>query len=154
MSTRRNPLSCWANRFFDSSRAPAGKHTAWGYCHVPNGSTVDMTESIERQVERFAPGFKDCVLARHTFTTHELEAHNPNLVGGDISGGSMDSCRPGSFARRGAGGRTASGSGSLCSAATPPGPGVHGMCGFHAATMALRDFARRRTAPGLAVAPA
>lgn len=126
---------------FDKTRAPDGKHTAWAYCHVPNGSAQDMTDAIERQIERFAPGFRDCVLARHTMNCAELERRNANLVGGDINGGAADLWQlvarpvmsrvpyrlpvPGLY---------------LCSSSTPPGGGVHGMCGFHAAEAALKDF--------------
>ncbi|HEX4521589.1 MAG TPA: NAD(P)/FAD-dependent oxidoreductase [Gaiellaceae bacterium] len=125
---------------FDPSRAPEGKHTAWAYCHVPNGSHVNMTERIEAQVERFAPGFQELVIGRSAMGPAEMEAHNPNYVGGDINGGAADlrqtlarpalraspyaSPLPGVF---------------LCSASTPPGGGVHGMCGFHAAREALRS---------------
>jgi phytoene dehydrogenase-like protein len=124
---------------FDPTRAPAGRHTAWAYCHVPNGSSTDMTERIERQVERFAPGFRARILARSALGPAELEARNANLVGGDINGGAADLRQlltrpvarlspyttplPGVF---------------LCSASTPPGGGVHGMCGYHAAQAALR----------------
>ena len=123
---------------FDPSRAPEGKHTAWGYCHVPHGSTIDMTAAIEAQVERFAPGFCERILARSPMGPAELQEHNPNLVGGDINGGAADLRQmiarpvprlspystplPGVY---------------LCSASTPPGGGVHGMCGFHAARAAL-----------------
>ncbi len=128
---------------FDSTRAPAGKHTAWAYCHVPNGSTFDMTDRVERQVERFAPGFRDCVLARHTSNCVDLEKNNPNLVGGDINGGSASLAQllarpilsPVPY-------RTPVRGLYLCSASTPPGGGVHGMCGFHAAEAALRDCFR------------
>ena len=125
---------------FDPTRVPAGKQTAWAYCHVPNGSTLDMTERIERQVERFAPGFRDRVLSRHTMNTAQIETWNPNYVGGDINGGILDigqlytrpviglspyqTSEPGIF---------------ICSSATPPGGGVHGMCGYHAARVALRE---------------
>jgi phytoene dehydrogenase-like protein len=126
---------------FDPTRAPPGKHTAWAYCHVPNGSTVDMTERIERQVERFAPGFRDLILQRHTMGPRELEANNRNLVGGDLNGGVMDLgqllSRP---ARRLVPYRTPLDGVYLCSAATPPGGGVHGMCGYWAAQVALRDL--------------
>jgi phytoene dehydrogenase-like protein len=124
---------------FDHTRAPEGKHTAWAYCHVPNGSTTDMTAAIEAQVERFAPGFNQRILARHTRNTAEMEAYNANYVGGDINGGVQDlaqmwtrpalrrvpyaTSRPGLF---------------ICSSATPPGGGVHGMCGMHAARAAAR----------------
>ena len=125
---------------FDASRAPAGQHTAWAYCHVPNGSRVDRTAAIERQVERFAPGFQERVLARHTFDTAQLEAYNPNCVGGDINGGLLDIgqlfTRP---ALRASPYRTSRRGLYLCSSATPPGGGVHGLCGYYAARRALRD---------------
>jgi phytoene dehydrogenase-like protein len=124
---------------FDPTRAPTGKHTAWAYCHVPNGSTADMTERIEQQVERFAPGFRERILARSARGPAEFERHNANIVGGDINGGAADLRQlltrpvvslspyttplPGVF---------------LCSSSTPPGGGVHGMCGYHAALAALR----------------
>ncbi len=120
---------------FDDTRAPEGKHTGWAYCHVPNGSSKDMTEAIESQIERFAPGFKDLILERHTRNAAEYQAYNPNYVGGDIGGGGfglkklmqMGNKRP-----------YALGGGIfLCSSATPPGAGVHGMCGFNAARAAL-----------------
>jgi phytoene dehydrogenase-like protein len=124
---------------FDPERAPAGRHTAWAYCHVPNGSTVDMTERVERQVERFAPGFRDRILARSTLTAAELERHNANNVGGDINGGAADLrqlfTRP--VARLSPYSTPLAGV-FLCSASTPPGGGVHGMCGYHAAQAALR----------------
>lgn len=125
---------------FDASRAPAGQHTGWAYCHVPNGSTQDCTELIERQVERFAPGFRDRILARHTFNTVQMEAHNPNYVGGDINGGSIDLRQL--FTRpvvRLSPYSTPAPDLFVCSSATPPGGGVHGMCGYHAARVALRD---------------
>jgi phytoene dehydrogenase-like protein len=122
---------------FDPSRAPAGKHTAWAYCHVPNGSTADYSDAIERQIERFAPGFRSRILARSALSPAEMERRNANLVGGDISGGAMDLkqffLRPtrrfystplhGVF---------------LCSSSTPPGGSVHGMCGYNAARLALK----------------
>ncbi|HLJ49825.1 MAG TPA: NAD(P)/FAD-dependent oxidoreductase [Bryobacteraceae bacterium] len=124
---------------FDSSRAPAGKHTAWAYCHVPNGSTADMTADIESQMERFAPGFRTCVLARHTFTAAEMEHHNANLVGGDITGGLQNIkqllARPTWSLYR-----TPLKHVFLCSSSTPPGASVHGMCGFNAAQLALRSM--------------
>jgi phytoene dehydrogenase-like protein len=127
---------------FDDTRAPAGKHSAWAYCHVPNGSTFDMTERIEAQVERFAPGFRDLVLARHTIAPAEFEACNRNLVGGDLNGGAMDL---GQLVFRPAGRlapyRTPLEGVYLCSASTPPGGGVHGMCGYWAAQAALRGAA-------------
>lgn len=125
---------------FDASRSPDGKHTAWAYCHVPNGSTVDRTQAIEQQVERFAPGFRDRILDRHTMNTAQMEHYNPNYIGGDINGGIIDigqlftrpvislspykTSAPGLF---------------ICSSSTPPGGGVHGMCGYHAARVALRE---------------
>jgi phytoene dehydrogenase-like protein len=126
---------------FDASRAPAGRHTAWAYCHVPNGCTLDVTERIERQVERFAPGFRDRILARSVLTPAELERRNPNLVGGDVNGGMMDLrqifarpvARPSPY-------RTPVRGVYICSASTPPGGGVHGMGGYHAARAALADL--------------
>jgi phytoene dehydrogenase-like protein len=125
---------------FDYSRAPEGKHTAWAYCHVPNGSTVDMSGRIIAQIERFAPGFRDCILAQHTRSAVAMEQYNPNYVGGDINGGVQDLLQlftrpawhfppyatpaPGLY---------------LCSSSTPPGGGVHGMCGYFAAQTALHD---------------
>jgi phytoene dehydrogenase-like protein len=125
---------------FDPSRAPRGKHTIWAYCHVPNGSLVDMTERVENQVERFAPGFRDAILARSVMGPAELERRNANLVGGDVNGGAPELGQlffrptiqrvpyavpvPGFY---------------LCSSSTPPGGGVHGMCGYHAAKAALAD---------------
>jgi phytoene dehydrogenase-like protein len=129
---------------FDETRAPAGKHTAWAYCHVPNGSDTDMTERIEQQVERFAPGFRSLILARHAMGPSELEAHNRNLVGGDLNGGAMDFgqlfFRP---ARKLVPYRTPLDGVYICSAATPPGGGVHGMCGYSAARVVLKDLDRR-----------
>ncbi len=125
---------------FDDTRAPRGRHTLWAYCHVPNGSTVDMTNAIENQIERFAPGFRDRILARHTYNTAQLEAYNANYIGGDIIGGVQDirqlyfrplvSVSPYRTPVEGL---------YLCSASTPPGGAVHGMCGYHAAKTALRD---------------
>jgi len=124
---------------FDLSRAPAGKHTAWAYCHVPHGSTEDMTESIEAQVERFAPGFRGRILARHVLTPAALEHHNANLIGGDIGGGAISLrqifLRPTRLLYR-----TPLRGVYLCSSSTPPGGGVHGMCGYHAARAALREL--------------
>ncbi len=124
---------------FDDTRAPAGQHTGWAYCHVPHGSTQDMTAVIEQQIERFAPGFRDTILARHTMNTQDFQRYNPNYVGGDINGGVQNwrqlftrpvprlnpytTPLPNLF---------------LCSSATPPGGGVHGMCGYHAARAVLR----------------
>lgn len=124
---------------FDPSRAPAGRHTGWAYCHVPNGSTVDMTERIERQIERFAPGFRDLVLARATRNTGEMERGNANLVGGDVGGGANHLrqvlARP---VPRWNPYATPDPRLYLCSSSTPPGGGVHGMCGYLAAQAALR----------------
>jgi len=126
---------------FDSMRAPEGKHTAWAYCHVPNGSEVNMTDAIERQVERFAPGFRDLILAKHTMNTREMEAYNPNYIGGDINGGVIDITqlftRP---ALRSSPYRTSSKGIYICSSSTPPGGGVHGMCGYNAAKQVLKDI--------------
>jgi phytoene dehydrogenase-like protein len=124
---------------FDSSRAPVGQHTAWAYCHVPNACTEDMTSRIEAQVERFAPGFAGTILARHTMSPGDLEARNANLVGGDIAAGANTI---GQLFLRPTGSlyRTPRRGLYLCSASTPPGAGVHGMCGYHAARMALRDL--------------
>ena len=120
---------------FDPSRAPEGKHTAWAYTHVPNSSVVDMTAAIESQIERFAPGFKDLVIDRHTMNAESLEAHNPNYIGGDIAGGGFG---PRKVFQFGATGPYRIGEGIyLCSSATPPGAGVHGMCGFYAARAAI-----------------
>lgn len=121
---------------FDPSRAPEGKHTAWTYCHVPNGSQVDMLERIENQIERFAPGFREIVLARRAFSPANLESMDANLVGGDIGGGVMD-IRQFVFRPTARHYRTSSKDIYICSASTPPGGGVHGMCGYHAARKAL-----------------
>ncbi len=126
---------------FDPSRAPAGRHTLWAYCHVPNGSTADMLPRIEAQIERFAPGFRERVIARHVMTPADLERRNPNLVGGDIGMGVSDlrqmiarpTWRAYRTPRRGL---------YICSASTPPGVAVHGMCGYYAARCALRDLFR------------
>ena len=125
---------------FDRTRAPEGRHTLWAYCHVPHGSGRDMTKAIEHQIERFAPGFRDCVLARHTLDAARLEHANANLIGGDINGGAANlwqliarpvvSPTPYRTPLRGF---------YLCSSSTPPGGGVHGMCGYHAARATLRD---------------
>jgi phytoene dehydrogenase-like protein len=121
---------------FDSSRAPAGQHTAWAYCHVPNGSTVDMTSRIENQIERFATGFRSRILARSVLTPADMETHNANLVGGDISGGAVNLSqlflRPTRTTYR-----TPLAGVYMCAASTPPGGGVHGMCGYYAARAAL-----------------
>jgi phytoene dehydrogenase-like protein len=121
---------------FDSSRSPAGQHTAWGYCHVPNGFTGDLVETIEKQVERYAPGFRDCVLARSVMGPQQLQEQNANLVGGDIGGGAVTVSQL--FLRPTASlYRTPLKRVYLCSSSTPPGPGVHGMCGYFAAEAAL-----------------
>ncbi|MGH2451958.1 MAG: phytoene desaturase family protein [Candidatus Limnocylindria bacterium] len=128
---------------FDDTRAPAGKHTLWAYCHVPNGSRADMRERIEAQIERFAPGFRERILAAHVMDPAWLEAHNENYAGGDISAGSHGGLQL--LARPLASldpYRTPAGDIYLCSASTPPGAGVHGMCGFHAARSALRNSLR------------
>jgi phytoene dehydrogenase-like protein len=125
---------------FDNSRAPKNKHTAWAYCHVPTGSRKDMTAIIENQVERFAPGFKETILAKHTMDTMQMEAYNPNYIGGDINGGSIDIgqlfTRP---ALRFSPYKTSAKGIYICSSSTPPGGGVHGMCGYNAAKKALKD---------------
>lgn len=125
---------------FDTSRAPDGKHTAWAYCHVPHGSQADMTEIIENQVERVAPGFKKIILARHTMNTAQMEAYNPNYIGGDINGGIIDMrqiyTRP---ALRWSPYKTSAQGIYICSSSTPPGGGIHGMCGYYAAKRALCD---------------
>ena len=124
---------------FDETRAPAGKHTGWAYCHVPSGSEVDMTERIERQIERFAPGFRDLVRVRRTINAVQLERHNPNMIGGDIGGGANDLrqflARP---VVRYDPYSTPNERLYICSSSTPPGGGVHGMCGSLAARSALR----------------
>jgi phytoene dehydrogenase-like protein len=129
---------------FDPSRAPAGKHTLWAYAHVPHGYAGDATEAIERQIERFAPGFRDVVLARHVSTPRDLETYNPNYVGGDIAGGAHNgwqlAFRPTLAARPYV---TPNPSLFLCSASTPPGAGVHGMCGWNAAGRALAGVLRK-----------
>ena len=122
---------------FDSSRAPTGKHTAWAYCHVPNGSTVNMLEKLENQIERFAPGFRDCVLARRVLSPADLENMDANLVGGDIGGGVMD-IRQFLFRPTRRHYATSARDVYICSSSTPPGGGVHGMCGYHAAKLALQ----------------
>lgn len=125
----------------DATRAPAGKHVAWAYCHVPNGSEKDMTAIIENQVERFAPGFKDTILARHTLNSMQMEDYNPNYIGGDINGGVLDLAqlftRP---ALRWSPYKTSAKGLYICSSSTPPGGGVHGMCGYNAAKRVLKDL--------------
>jgi phytoene dehydrogenase-like protein len=124
---------------FDSSRAPAGQHTAWAYCHVPGGSTVDMTGAVEAQIKRFAPGFRDLVLARSTRTAAEMEANDPNYIGSDINGGIQDlrqlytrpavRISPYTMPARDI---------FICSSSTPPGGDVHGICGYHAARVVIK----------------
>ena len=126
---------------FDSSRAPTGKHTAWAYCHVPNGSNVDMLQKLEGQIERFAPGFRDCILARRVFSPAGLESMDANLVGGDIGGGIMD-IRNFLFRPTRRHYATSAPDIYICSSSTPPGGGVHGMCGYHAAKTALTRLKR------------
>jgi phytoene dehydrogenase-like protein len=126
---------------FDISRAPAGKHTAWAYCHVPNGSRVDMLQKVEDQIERFAPGFRDCILARRVFSPADLESMDANLVGGDIGGGLMD-LRHFLFRPTRRHYATSAHDVYICSSSTPPGGGVHGMCGYHSAKMALKRLKR------------
>ncbi len=121
---------------FDDSRAPAGKHTAWAYCHVPHGSSINMLEKLEDQIERFAPGFRDCILARRVFSPADLESMDANLVGGDVAGGLLD-IRQFLFRPTWRHYATSARNIYICSASTPPGGGVHGMCGYHAAKMAL-----------------
>ncbi|SDG86760.1 Phytoene dehydrogenase-related protein [Dyadobacter soli] len=128
---------------FDNTRAPEGKHTAWAYCHVPNGDDRDMTDALESQIERYAPGFRDIIKAKHTTNASALEQYNPNYIGGDINGGIQDvwqlysrpvlSITPY---------RTSAKDIYICSSSTPPGGGVHGMCGYHAARQALKDVFR------------
>jgi phytoene dehydrogenase-like protein len=127
---------------FDSSRAPEGKHTAWAYCHVPNGSNVDMLQKLEDQIERFAPGFRNCILARRVFSPADLESMDANLVGGDIGGGIMD-IRNFLFRPTRRHYATSARDVYICSSSTPPGGGVHGMCGYHAAKMALTRLKRK-----------
>jgi phytoene dehydrogenase-like protein len=127
---------------FDDSRAPAGKHTLWAYCHAPNGSTVNMLERIENQIERFAPGFRDCILARQISSPADLERMDANLAGGDISGGVLD-LRQFLFRPSSRHYATSARNIYICSASTPPGGGVHGMCGYYAAKMALSRLHRK-----------
>ena len=123
---------------FDETRSPAGKHVAWAYCHVPHGSHFDMTERIEKQIERFAPGFRSRIIKRSVMLAADLELHNPNLIGGDIGGGTSEIdqffFRP-TWRRYG----TPAKGFFLCSSSTPPGAGVHGLCGHAAARVALRS---------------
>lgn len=129
----------------DPTRAPQGKHTAWAYCHVPNGYQKDMAGIIEKQVERFAPGFRDRILARHTLSPLQLEEYNSNYIGGDINGGVIDIgqlfTRP---ALRWSPYRTSAKGLYICSSSTPPGGGVHGLCGYHAAKRVLKDLFKNK----------
>jgi phytoene dehydrogenase-like protein len=122
---------------FDNSRTSGDRHIVYAYCHVPNGSNLDMTERIEAQIERFAPGFRDRIIGRHTMSTADLESYNPNCVGGDFLGGAQSLKKlilpPLSY-------ETPIKDTFLCSSSTPPSPGVHGMCGFRAAQMAIRKL--------------
>ncbi len=126
---------------FDPTRANNHKHIAWAYCHVPHGSTVDMTTAIENQIERFAPGFKQTIFQKRTMNSLQIEVYNPNYIGGDIGGGIIDITqlysRP---ALRWSPYTTSSKNIYICSSSTPPGGGVHGMCGYHAARQALKNF--------------
>jgi phytoene dehydrogenase-like protein len=136
---------------FDASRAPAGHHIAWAYCHLPRGSTAEMTDAIENQIERFAPGFRSTVLARSISRPQDLQLSNANLDGGDISGGASDLlhllARPFLSPNPYHLGKTRY---YLCSSSTPPGGGVHGMCGYHAARCALSDHRRASAFPARA----
>ncbi|UFS72137.1 NAD(P)/FAD-dependent oxidoreductase [Geomonas sp. RF6] len=129
---------------FDPERAPKGKHTGWAYCHVPNGSRVDMTERIERQMERFAPGFRELILARQTRNSAGLQLYNENFVGGDVNGGVQDLAQ---IVRRPVAGprpyATPDSTLFICSSSTPPGGGVHGMAGYHAARCVIASLPRR-----------
>ena len=138
----RRPFVLFAQpTLFDEARAPAGRHIGWAYCHVPNGSTVDMTERIEEQVERFAPGFRKTILGRHVLSPADFEQYNPNYTGGDILGGAQTlgqlALRPTRSLYR-----TPLKGVYLCSASTPPGGGVHGICGYHAAKLAQLEMER------------
>jgi phytoene dehydrogenase-like protein len=137
---------------FDDTRAPAGCQTGWAYCHVPNGAAADMTDRIERQIERFAPGFRDTILARHVMGPAALQLHNPNLIGGDVGGGANTLnqflLRP---VPRWNPYATSNPSLFLCSSSTPPGGGVHGMCGYWAARTVLRRVFRKSVPAALAV---
>jgi phytoene dehydrogenase-like protein len=126
---------------FDSTRAPEGRHIVWAYCHIPNGSSVDMLERLEGQIERFAPGFRDTILARRVFSPAALEAMDANLIGGDIGGGAMD-IRQFLFRPTWRRYETSARDLYLCSSSTPPGAGVHGMCGYHAGRTALSRLNR------------
>ena len=125
---------------FDDTRAPQGQHTVWAYCHAPNGSTADLSGHIERQIERFAPSFRDLILARHSMNSADFQRYNPNYIGGDINGGAQDALQL--FLRpvpRLMSYKTPAKGLYLCSSSTPPGGGVHGLCGYHAARSVLRN---------------
>lgn len=133
-----NPFVLFAQpTLFDSTRAPAGKHITWGYCHVPNGSSFDMTERIENQIERFAPGFRKLILKRHAIVASDMHHYNPNLIGGDVGGGAT-TLNQLLFRPTWRLYRTPLRNIFLCSSSTPPGAGVHGLCGHRAALAALR----------------
>ena len=138
--TEKPFVLCAQQSMFDPTRAPEGKHTGWAYCHVPHGSTMDATELIERQIERFAPGFRDRILARHTINSAQYQERNPNMIGGDIAGGantmSQFLTRP--FPRLDPY-ATPNPRIYICSSSTPPGGGVHGMCGYWGARSALKS---------------
>jgi phytoene dehydrogenase-like protein len=142
MNTDRPFVLLTQPSLFDSTRAPAGKHTAWAYCHVPNACKINMLEKLEDQIDRFAPGFRECVLARRVFSPADLERMDGNLVGGDIGGGALDI---GQFLFRPTWRHytTSARDIYICSASTPPGGGVHGMCGYHAAKRALSSWDSR-----------
>jgi len=138
----QNPFVLLAQQsLFDKSRSPDGYHTAWAYCHVPSGSEVDMSTIIEDQIEKYAPGFKETIIGKHTFNTREIENYNPNYIGGDINAGVQDwsqiFTRP---ALRVSPYRTSFKNIYICSASTPPGGGVHGMGGYYAAKRAIKDL--------------
>jgi phytoene dehydrogenase-like protein len=131
---------------FDATRAPEGKHTVWAYCHVPNGSTFDMAERIEAQIERFAPGFRDLILARHAMSSTDVQRYNPNYIGGDINGGLQDLRQL--FTRPTVGltpYMTPAKGLYICSSSTPPGGGVHGLCGWEAARAVLKHSFKHRS---------
>jgi phytoene dehydrogenase-like protein len=155
---RKPYVLCAQQSMFDQTRAPEGKHTFWAYCHVPHGSDADMTNAIEDQIERFAPGFRDLIIGRHAMSAADVEKYNPNYVGGDINGGVQDLRQH--FARpvaRLVPYATPNPAIYMCSSSTPPGGGVHGLCGYFCARVALRrglSKARARTASPQSGVPA